>query len=108
MDLQQALAQLDTIHSHVSRTETFRGYRPMTVGAQGLLALAAAGGQALWLTDPATHVGLYLQLWIGVAALAATTVSLDLAIDCWRAPTQFARRQTWLAIEQFLPCVAAG
>jgi hypothetical protein len=108
MDLHQALSQLDAIHAQVSRTEAFRGYRPLTVGAQGLLAVAASGCQAIWLTEPAAQVGHYLQLWLAVAVLAVTIVSIDLAIDCWRSPSQFARRQTWQAIEQFLPCIAAG
>jgi hypothetical protein len=108
MDLHQALSQLDAIHAQVSRTEAFRGYRPLTVGAQGLLAVAAAGCQTIWLPDPAAQVSHYLQLWLAVALLAVTIVSIDLAIDCWRSPSQFARRQTWQAIEQFLPCIAAG
>lgn len=108
MDLHQALSQLDAIHAQVSRTESFRGYRPLTVGAQGLLALAAAGVQPLMVSSPAENVSLYLQLWLAVAAVAVTIVSLDLALDCWRSPSQFARRQTWQAIEQFLPCIAAG
>lgn len=108
MDLQQALSQLETIHAHVSRSETFRGYRPLTVGAQGMLALGAAMVQAILLQDPLAHPMSYLQLWIGVAVVAVTIVSADLALDCWRSPSQFARRQTWLAIEQFLPCILAG
>jgi hypothetical protein len=108
MDLHQALSQLEAIHAQVSRTESFRGYRPMTVGMQGLLAMAAAALQAVWLAEPATNVSLYLQLWVSVAALAVTIVSIDLAIDCYRSPSQFARRQTWQAIEQFLPSMAAG
>lgn len=108
MDLQQALSQLDAIHSQVSRTETFRGYRPLTVALQGGLAMIAAAGQAIWIADPAGNISTWLQLWLTVAAVAITIVSLDLAIDCWRSPSQFERRQTWQAIEQFLPCIAAG
>jgi hypothetical protein len=108
VDLHQALSQLDVIHAQVSRTEAFRGYRPLTVGAQGLLALTAAGCQAIWLPAAASNFSAWLQLWIAIAAIAITIVSVDLAIDCWRSPSQFARRQTWQAIEQFLPCIAAG
>jgi hypothetical protein len=108
MDLHQALSQLDAIHAQVSRTESFRGYRPLTVGGQGILAVFAAGCQAIWIADPAAHVSQYLQLWIAVAIVAVTSVSIDLALDCWRSPSQFARRQTWHAVEQFLPCIVAG
>ena len=108
MDLHQALSQLDAIHAQVSRTEAFRGYRPLTVASQGLVALAAAAGQAIWIADSAQNVAAWLQLWLAVAAVAVTIVALDLAIDCWRSPSQFARRQTWQAVEQFLPCIAAG
>lgn len=108
MDLHQALSQLDAIHSQVSRTEAFRGYRPLTVAAQGVLAVGAAVGQALWISDPANHAAAWLQLWLAVAAVAVTVVAIDLTVDGWRSPSQFARRQTWQAIEQFLPCIAAG
>jgi hypothetical protein len=108
MDLHNALSQLDAIHSQLSRATTFRGYRPMTVAAQGILALIAAAVQPLVISPPAANVSAYLQLWVGVAILAVTIVSIDLALDCWRSPSQFARRQTWLAIEQFLPCIVAG
>ena len=56
MDLHQALSQLDTIHAQVSRTEAFRGYRPLTVATQGGLAIAASVGQALWMAEPAANV----------------------------------------------------
>lgn len=108
MDLQQALSQLDAIHAQVTRTEAFRGYRPLTVATQGLTAIMAAVVQALWIADPASHVAAWLQLWLAVAAIAITIVAIDLAVDCWRSPSQFARRQTWQAVEQFLPCIAAG
>jgi hypothetical protein len=108
MDLRQALSQLDAIHAQVSRTETFRGYRPVTVGFQGVLAIGAAMTQSIWLQQPSGNVSAYLQLWVGVAVIAVTVVSLDLLLDCWRSPSQFARRQTLQAIEQFLPCIIAG
>lgn len=108
MDLQHALSQLDAIHAQVSRTETFRGYRPLSVGMQGGLALAAAAAQATWFGSPAENVALYLQLWIGIASLAASIVVIDLLLDCYSSPSQFARRHTWQAIQQFLPCIAAG
>ena len=108
MDLHQALSQLDTIYAQVSRTETFRGYRPLTVATQGVLAIIAAACQALWIANPASNFAAWLQLWLAVAVVAITIVSVDLAVDCWRSPSQFARRQTWQAVEQFLPCIAVG
>jgi len=108
MELQEALLKIDAIHAQVAKAETFRGYRPLTVGCTGVLALAAAALQPILVPQPNEQIHAYLQLWIATAALSVTIVGLELALHCWRSPSQFLRRQTLQAIEQFLPCIVAG
>ncbi len=58
-DLDKALADITAIRSQMARGAEFRGYGPMTVAATGVLAIVAAGVQALWLPDPAADVLAY-------------------------------------------------
>ena len=45
MELREALCQITEIRRQMARSEVFRGYRSLTVGSSGLLALLAAGVQ---------------------------------------------------------------
>lgn len=108
MELRDALSQINAIADQMSRTETFRGYRPLTVGFTGVMALVAAALQPVFILDVSTNATAFLQWWTAVAALNCTVVGVELLLDCWRSPSHFARRQTWQAVEQFLPCIAAG
>lgn len=108
MDLREALVQIDAIANQVARSETFRGYRALTVGFTGVIALVAAAMQPWLIAHPEQNLAAYLQLWVGLAVLSVTIVAVELTIHCYRAPSQFARRQTRQAVEQFLPCIAAG
>jgi hypothetical protein len=71
MELREALIQISEIRLRMARTEVFRGYRAVPVAFSGLLALAAAGFQAVWIPDPAAQRPAYLALWLGTAALSA-------------------------------------
>jgi len=59
-ELDRALADITAIRSQLARGTEFRGYGPMTVAATGILAVAAAGIQALWLPDAAADL---LVMW---------------------------------------------
>jgi len=108
MELREALSQISEIRAQVARTETFRGYRSLTVGFTGLLALAAAGVQSALLTNPADHMRGYLVLWIAAAALSLLAAGTELCVRAYASSSMLARQLTALAVEQFLPCVAAG
>ena len=108
MELHEALAQISAIRTHIARTETFRGYRSVTVGFSGLLALAGAGVQAAWIPNPAAHIGAYLVLWVGIAVICLTVVGAELGWRCYLARSPLKRQITWLAVKQFLPCIAVG
>jgi hypothetical protein len=108
MELREAMTQISEIRLQLARTEIFRGLRALPVAMSGLLALAAAGFQAAWVSRPAEHLSAYLTLWIGAAVVSAVAAGVEMGWR-WRAATSpWAREKTWLAVEQFLPCLAAG
>jgi hypothetical protein len=108
MELHEALRQIDAMRGQMARTEVFRGYRAPTVAATGLLALAAASLQGWIVPEPRQEMGRYLLLWIGVAAISASAVAIELAARWLRSDSPLARRQTRQAVEQFAPCLLAG
>src|SRR5258708_28236925 len=66
-DLHKALGDIRSIRRQIAHSTEFRGYGPATLAGTGVLAVVAAGAQALWLPDPANHISAYLSLWIGTA-----------------------------------------
>src|SRR5262249_51564644 len=77
-DLDKALADITEIRSQLARGIEFRGYGPLTVAATGVLALAAAALQALWLPDPGANVLGYLVLWVAVAAGSVVLIGIEM------------------------------
>lgn len=108
LQLDEALAQISDIRGHLARTETFRGYRSATVGFSALIAFVAAALQGKLIPDPAGAVGEYLALWVGAAAVSLAVTGAEMWLRCMRTVSTLAVRHTWLAVEQFLPCVLAG
>jgi hypothetical protein len=108
MELHEALTQISEIRRQMARTEVFRGYRALPVAFSGVLAVVAASVQAVWLPEPSAQVPAYLGLWVGTAVVSGLAAGAEMA---WRArgPSAGLRREiTWLAVEQFVPCLAAG
>lgn len=108
MELREALWQITEIRAQMARTETFRGYRSVTVGFSGLMGFVAAAVQAQWIPRPLEHLGGYLGLWIAAAAVCAVVWGAEITLRCRRATSSLLRQMTVLAVEQFLPCLAAG
>jgi hypothetical protein len=107
MELREALSQIAEIRQQMARTEVFRGYRSVPVAFSGVLAWATAIAQALWIPEPTRDVRSYLFLWIGAAAVGIAAAAVEMVLRA-RHSSGWAREQTWLAVEQFLPCVVAG
>ncbi|SFI16213.1 hypothetical protein [Planctomicrobium piriforme] len=108
MELRDALVQITEIRSQIARTEVFRGYRSLTVGFSGALGILAACYQARAIPDPAAEPERYLRLWVGVAAISLIVVIAEMVWRCWQTISPRAVRLTWLAVEQFAPCLIAG
>lgn len=108
MQLDEALRQISDIRHQMARSEVFRGYRAATVGISGVLGLLAAALQPLWIASPASQLGLYLGLWIGVAAVSAIVAGVEMLWRLRGAGPGLVRERALLAVEQFLPCVVVG
>lgn len=107
-DLNKALGDISSIRMQVARSTEFRGYGPATLAATGLFAAAAGAAQALWLPDPASHVLLYLAIWISTAIVSAALIGTQMRARTHRVHSGLANEMILMAVEQFLPSVAAG
>ncbi len=88
--------------------EVFRGYRSLTVALSGCVGIATAILQAVCISRPAENVSLYLWLWASAAAINLSIIGIEMGLRARRSRTSVTRHTTMFAIEQFLPCIAAG
>lgn len=107
-DLNKAIGDISSIRMQVARSTEFRGYGPATLAATGLFAVAAGTAQALWLPDPAGHVSVYLAIWISTAIVSAALIGTQMRARTHRVHSGLANEMILMAVEQFLPSVAAG
>ena len=108
MELQEALAQVSEIRLQIARSESFRGYRSVTAAFSALTAVVAAALQPLFVPAPLGDPHAYLLLWITAAVVGAGATGIEMAIRCRRSASPTASRTTWMAVEQFVPCLLAG
>jgi hypothetical protein len=107
-DLHKALGDISSIRRQMARTTEFRGYGPATLAATGFLAISAAGAQALWLPDPASHILYYLGIWVSTAIVCAALIAVQTVTRTHRMHSGMADAMIRMAVEQFLPSAAAG
>lgn len=108
MELRDALTQISEIRQQMARTEVFRGYRALPVAFTGVLAALATVVQGAFLRDPAQQLTAYLGIWIGAAVVSAFAAGIEMVIRSRASGSSLRREITWLAVEQFVPCLAAG
>ncbi len=108
MELRDALTQITEIRLQLARTEVFRGYRAMPVAFSGGVAVLAAIIQSVAIPDATVQVGPYLGLWIGAAVVSGLAAGLEMMIRARNSASAMTRELTWLAIEQFCPCLIGG
>jgi hypothetical protein len=107
-DLHRALGDIRNIRRQMAHSTEFRGYGPVTLAATGVVALVAAGIQALWLPNPEDHIRAYIFLWIATAILSASLIGVQTVTRTHRIHSGLADAMIRMAVEQFLPCVGAG
>jgi hypothetical protein len=107
-NLHKAIGDISSIRMQVARSTEFRGYGPATLAATGLFAIAAAMAQALWLPDPAKDAPEYLAIWITTAIISAGLIGSQMRARTHRIHSGIADEMIRMAVEQFLPSVAAG
>ena len=108
MELDRALIEISQIRAQVARTEIFRGYRWLTVGFSGAVALITAALQWYFIDEPLAMLTRYVGLWITAAAcsMAATGIGMLAHLRC--SDSVLSLEHTRSALELFLPCVAVG
>jgi hypothetical protein len=107
-ELNRALGDISSIRRQMARSTEFRGYGPATLAATGLIAVLAAGIQAILLPDPAAHIWSYLSIWICTAALSAALTGIQMYTRTRRMHSGMSQEMMHMAVEQFLPSVGAG
>lgn len=107
-DLDKALADIVAIRTQIARDTAFRGLGSATLAATGVIALATAAGQALWLGDLATRPGLFFGLWIAAALVASALVGFETLRRTRQLHSGLADAMVLSAIEVFLPSAGAG
>lgn len=107
-DLHKALADISSIRRQVAGNTVFRGYGPATLATTGVLALSAAVAQSIVLPDPSRHISVYLSIWIPAAILAVTLAGWQMYTRSRRIHSSMSGEMIQMAVEQFLPAVAAG
>jgi hypothetical protein len=107
-DLHKALADIDAIKKQVARGTQFRGYGPATIAVTGLLALAAAVVQALWLDNAREQLTGYLTIWVGTAAVSVALIGAETVTRSRRLHSGLADEMIHSAIEQLIPVGVAG
>jgi hypothetical protein len=106
MHVHEALAQLDIIHDHLSRSETYRGFHAGSVALTGVLGLLAGVLQP-YLVAPADAPA-FVRYWVVAAALCALpSAGTALFLRLFREDGLARRRSDSVAI-QLLPCLASG
>lgn len=108
MELNEALSQIAEIRGQLQQARVFRGYRSATTAFSGLVALVTAALQPAWAGDPRGGLVPYLLLWGGAALLCIVVVGATMAVRCVRIDSALQQQITLLALQQFLPCLAAG
>ena len=92
----------------MASTTEFRGYGPLTLAATGVFAILAAAFQASWLPDPAHHIAAYLAIWVTTAVFSAALTGAQMYARTRRIHSGISNEMLRMAVEQFLPSVAAG
>jgi hypothetical protein len=108
MELRDALTQITEIRLQMARTEVFRGYRAVPAAFSGAVALAAATVQAVAVHDPGQEINAYLGIWIGAAVISGMSAVIEMGVRARNASSSLTRELTFLAMEQFCPCLVAG
>ncbi len=106
-ELHKALGDISNIRREMARSTQFRGYGPATLAATGAFAFLAAAMQSVWLPDPANHLRAYLTLWILTALLSAALTGAQMYTRSRRIHSGLSDEMIRMAVEQFLPSVAA-
>lgn len=106
MGINEALEQLEEIHSHVHRSEVYRGYRSILTAVMGLVAFGAAFLQPRFV-EPGKPLT-FVYFWVGVGVFNFFLPFIQILFHYFFYENPFERKKTRLAVGQFIPCILAG
>jgi hypothetical protein len=107
-DVRRALSEIQSIRGYVARAIEFRGYGPLTLAITGLVAIAVASAQALWLRDPRREFSHFLALWVAAAGASLLLIAVETIARARRLHSALATQMIYSAVEQFLPAIVTG
>jgi hypothetical protein len=107
-NLHRALADIGSIRRQLAAGTMFRGFGPAVVAATGVLALATAGVQSIWLDNPERPSVAFFAGWVVTAIVSAALIGAEMVARTRRHHAGLADAMIVNAIEQFLPAGAAG
>lgn len=108
MELLEALGRITEIRARMAETETFRGFRSLTVGFSGMLGVLAVWVQHDAIARGGFSSSDFIELWVAVALLSLFIVGCELAYRYRVESSPLKRRLTLLTLQQFAPCLVAG
>ena len=91
LELADAMSQIADIRRTLAQTETFRGYRSLTVAWTSLFAMLGAAIQIWFIPKPLESPVRYLADWIGLAAVGLIVSGGEIVLR--------ARRSRWCLAE---------
>lgn len=106
--LQDAVSQIEEIQRRLAQAETFRGYRAATIGGTAVFAVVGAVLQTVLTPEPLERPYTYLTIWGSIACASLLFSVAQVIWRAWSSGSLLTTRQTWLALEQFLPCPIVG
>jgi hypothetical protein len=107
-DVRRALSEIQSIRGYVARCMEFRGYGPLTLAITGMIAIAVASVQALWLGDPRHEFSRFLALWVAAAGASLLLIAVETIARARRLHSTLAMQMVYSAVEQLLPAIVTG
>lgn len=108
MDMHEIAGTLAEIRTQIAQATVFRGFRSLTVGFSGFLALLAAWVQVDGIPRPVDQLRDYVNLWTGVALVSLFVIGAELGYLWIATVSPLGHRLTLVAIRKFIPCLTAG
>ena len=96
------------IRERMARSQGFRGFASGPVALSGILALAGAAIQPVFVPSPLDDLSRYLILWCGLATFSVAVAGVGLWSWTRRRESELRREKTRLAIEGMTPSLVVG
>ncbi|HWF63945.1 MAG TPA: hypothetical protein VN685_04970 [Rhizomicrobium sp.] len=106
-DINKALSDIGEIRTQIAAGTSFRGYGPAAIAITGVIGIATATAQSLFLVRPDATPSLFVWSWVGAGLLSAAVVRIEMQGRSRRHHSSLADTMIAQAIEQFLPAAAA-